>query len=152
MLDAQLKARLEQRGVDASAAIPGAAFAAALPSPAPAAWVEATIRLAMQFAHGTTTRTASGLAVALAEEVLRAMLIGKIKVVVGMILFATVLVTGVVTWARQEEKKAWTGFLSRSPPRPRSRSRKPRFRLSSSRSERSSAPCVGSSATSKAGR
>jgi RNA polymerase sigma factor (sigma-70 family) len=103
---ARLKARLEQRGVDASAAIPGAALAAAPPSPAPAAWVEPTTRLAMEFSRGTTTRTAAGLAVALAEEVLRAMLIGKIKVLAGMILIATVLATGVIAWAKSHATRA----------------------------------------------
>jgi peroxiredoxin len=80
--------------------------APAPPSPAPPAWIEATTRLAMEFSHGTPTKTAASLAVALAEEVLRAMLIGKLKVLAGMILFATVLATGVVTWARSQATRA----------------------------------------------
>ncbi len=101
---AKLKARLERRGVDASLAIPGAAFGGP-PSPAPAAWVEATVRMAVPFVQGTVRETAAAPVVGLAEEVLRAMLFGKVKVLVGMILFAAVLVTGVASWARQEPKK-----------------------------------------------
>ncbi len=101
---AKLKARLERRGVDASMAIPGAAFGGT-PSPAPAAWVEATVRLTMRFTHGSAAKGAAGcMSAYLAEKVLRAMMIGKIKVVVGMIVFATFLAVGAMTWARQDGK------------------------------------------------
>ena len=115
---AKLKVRLERRGIDASVAIPGVAFTAAPLSPAPAAWVEATIRLAMRFTHGNAARgAASSMPAVLAEKVLRAMLIGKIKVVVGVILFATFLAAGAMTWARPHEKTTSpTATVEAAPP------------------------------------
>ncbi len=102
---AKLKARLEQRGVDASAAIPGAGSTVVQPPSAPVAWVDTTVRMAVQYSHETTTSTVAGMAVTLAEELLRVMLIAKLRVAAGMILLIAVLVTGVSAWARQEANK-----------------------------------------------
>ena len=60
----------------------------------------------MPFTHGTATTAAGSLAVALAEEVSRAMFIGKIKVGAAMILIASVLVTGLAAWVAQEASKS----------------------------------------------
>ncbi|MFI5459123.1 MAG: RNA polymerase sigma factor, partial [Isosphaerales bacterium] len=100
---AKLKARLEVRGVNASAAISGAAFTAAPSVPALAAWAATTVRLAVRFPHTSAAKGAPGsVPAAVAEEVLRAMLIGKIKILVGMILLATVLVARGATGPRDE--------------------------------------------------
>ena len=67
---AKLKARLEKRGVGLVAAFGGADHLALQSPRSPAAWVEATVRLAMPFAQGNspTTAGASAAAVVLAEK------------------------------------------------------------------------------------
>src|SRR5207244_5512198 len=64
-------------------------------APAPAAWAEATVHAALQFTtEGMTATAGASVAAALAEEVLQAMWLTKVKAVLGMTLVATVLVLG----------------------------------------------------------
>ncbi len=98
----KLKARLEQRGVDVSAAIPAGASAGLPPPPAPPAWAEATVRLGMQFARGSAAGSA---AAGLAEEFVRAIVGSRMKAAFGMILFAALLVGGASTWAAKQGQK-----------------------------------------------
>ncbi|MFI5387336.1 MAG: sigma-70 family RNA polymerase sigma factor [Fimbriimonadales bacterium] len=102
---AKLKARLTKRGVNLAAAFPEEALSASQHAAAPSAWAEATVRLAMQFtqANGSGAAAAAS-AAALAEEVLRAMLLTKLKIAVGTMLFAAVLISGAATWAQQQGK------------------------------------------------
>ncbi len=95
---AKLKSRLTKRGFELSAVLPDAGSGAQHFSPAPKAWAEATVRLAMQF----TQAKGSGAAAAFAEEVLRAMILTKLKVALGALACAAILVTGAATWGRQE--------------------------------------------------
>jgi Domain of unknown function (DUF4159)/Sigma-70, region 4 len=104
---AKLKARLTKRGFDRSDAFPGAVLWTQQLASAPGGWAEATVRLAMQFtqANGSVTgRTVT--AAALAEEVLRAMVLTKLTVALGTMLFAAVLISGAATWAQQQGKTA----------------------------------------------
>jgi RNA polymerase sigma factor (sigma-70 family) len=104
---AKLKSRLTTRGFEPSAIFLGARPGTQHLLPVPEAWVEATVRLAMEFAQGKglTLAGAGGLA-ALAEEVLKGMVLSKLKIVAGMVLFSAALVSGAATWARQEGNKA----------------------------------------------
>ena len=71
---AKLKTRLEKRGVGLSAIFAGANHLASQTCPAPQAWAEATVRLAMQFtqANGPAITAARTASVVLAEEAVRA--------------------------------------------------------------------------------
>ena len=100
---AKLKKRLTKRGFDRSDVFPGSALGTQLPASAPEAWAAATVRLAMRFTQAKGTSVAgTGSAATLAEEVLRAVVLTKLKVVLGTILFAAVLISGAATWARQQ--------------------------------------------------
>ena len=68
------------------------------------------MRLAMRFAHvsGSGGAGAASAAVILAEEVLRAMLLAKLKTALAVVLVAAVLVSGAATWARQGRTAAVT--------------------------------------------
>ena len=102
---AKLKARLDKQGIDFSAALLGAASGGRPFSAAPEAWSEATVRLALEFAHGNGPAIAvAGASAALAEEVLRAMLLTKLKVAIGSLYLAALLVSGAGAWARHEWK------------------------------------------------
>ncbi len=104
---ARLKTSLEKRGIDLSAAFPGVGLWNHQPFSAPPAWAEATVRLAMQFTQ-TNGSAAAGAAsaVALAEEVLRAMVLTKLKIAAGIILCAAALVSGAAAWAQQQGQPA----------------------------------------------
>jgi RNA polymerase sigma factor (sigma-70 family) len=104
---AKLKARLEKRGVGLPAAFPGANQLGGLPScPAPTAWCEATVRLGMHFAEGKGQAIAGAgtASVALAEEVVRALAVAKMKLAVGMIFSVALLVSGAAAWAMRERE------------------------------------------------
>ncbi len=104
---AKLKARLTKRGFDRSDAFLGAILWTQQPASAPEAWAEATVRLAMQFTQANGSGAAGTVsAAALAEEVLRAMVLTKLKVALGTILFAAVLISGAATWAQRQVKIA----------------------------------------------
>ncbi len=101
---AKLKARLEKRGLSLSPAFAGDSQLAIQHCPAPAAWAEATVKLAMQFtqSNGAAIAGASAATVALAEDVARAIVMSKLKAAAAMIFFAAVLVTGAAAWAMHD--------------------------------------------------
>jgi RNA polymerase sigma factor (sigma-70 family) len=99
---ARLKARLAGRDLELSATFPGTCLHAAQHPAAPPAWAEATVRLAMQFTNKSLPGTASAAAAALAEVVLRAMLLTKLKVASAAIVIAALVISGAATWARQQ--------------------------------------------------
>ena len=90
---AKLKTRLEKRGVGLSAIFAGANHLASQTCPAPQAWAEATVRLAMQFtqANGPAITAARTASVVLAEEAVRAIVLTKVKVIAAMILVSAIL-------------------------------------------------------------
>ena len=82
---AKLKARLTKRGFDHSDDSRQRSYGLNNRF-APEAWAEATVRLAMQFTQANGSSVAGTVsAAALAEEVLRAMVLTKLKVVLGTI-------------------------------------------------------------------
>ena len=103
---AKLKARLEKRGVSLSSAFAGDGHLALQSCPAPPAWAEATVKLSMQFTqgNGAAIAGASAAAVALVEEVARAIIMTKLKIAAAMIFFAAVLVTGAAAWAMHDRE------------------------------------------------
>ena len=104
---AKLRTRLGRTGVDPSAFLFGPAGGGQPFAAAPEAWSEATVRLALQFAHGKSLAiTVGGASAALAEEVLRAIVLTKLKVALGTFCLAALLATGAATWARHEWKIA----------------------------------------------
>jgi RNA polymerase sigma factor (sigma-70 family) len=98
---AKLKSRLTKRGFELSTLLTGTAPLTHQSSPAPKAWAEATVRLAMQFTRTKGLSMAAAPA-ALADEVLRAMVVTELKVALGALVCATLLVTGAATWDRHE--------------------------------------------------
>ncbi len=100
---ARLKARLKQRGLEFSG-FAGADHATTPLCPPPAAWTEATVNLAMRFAHKSSLGIANAAAATMAEEVLRAVVMTKLTLAAGVILVGLVLVSGAALWAGQERK------------------------------------------------
>jgi RNA polymerase sigma factor (sigma-70 family) len=102
----KLKARLEKRGLELSA-FGGMGHVAQQVGSPPPAWAEATVRLALGFTRGGSAAAAGAAATAnLAEEAVRSMTLGKLKLAVGMVLFAAVLAAGAATLARQVDQPA----------------------------------------------
>ncbi len=66
--------------------------------PAPQAWAEATVRLAMQFTQGKGPAFAGAASVALADEVVGAIVVTKLKLSAIVILAAGVLLSGATAW------------------------------------------------------
>ncbi len=101
---AKLKARLEKRGVGLSPAFAGANDVALQWCPAPQAWAETTVRVAMEFARGHVAATAGGHAasVLLAEVAVRALTLANARLALAMIFAVTVLISGAATWAMHE--------------------------------------------------
>ena len=100
----KLKIRLEQRGVSLAPIFAGANQVVHLPCPAPPAWCEATVRLAMPFADGKNQAIAGAGAasVVLAEQVVHALIVAKIKLAAATILSLALLISGAaaaVAWA-----------------------------------------------------
>ncbi|HKI38151.1 MAG TPA: sigma-70 family RNA polymerase sigma factor [Gemmataceae bacterium] len=87
----RLRGRLTRRGL----ALPAAGLTAVLaPSAAPAALVDATTQAAVVFASGQAAGPLTGQAVALAEGVVRAMMLSKAKVVAVVVLVLGALSLG----------------------------------------------------------
>jgi membrane fusion protein, heavy metal efflux system len=92
----RLRNRLTRRGLAAGAAIPGVILSATV---APAALVSSTVKAAVLFVSGQTTGALTGQAVNLAEGVVRAMVLTKVKTaaVVLLVLSASGLAAGLFT-------------------------------------------------------
>ncbi len=104
---AKLKARLEKRGVSLGAVFASESHIAFPACPAPPAWSESTVRLAMRFAEGKSAAIggAGTTSAILAEELVRAMVATKLKFAVAMILVSAVLVTGAAAWAMRDRNE-----------------------------------------------
>jgi cobalt-zinc-cadmium efflux system membrane fusion protein len=88
----RLRSCLTRRGLALSAA---GLVAVLAPSPTPAAWVHGTVKAAVLFASGQASRDAlSKPAIALAEGVLRAMVLSKLRIALGGLLILGVLGLG----------------------------------------------------------
>jgi RNA polymerase sigma factor (sigma-70 family) len=98
---AKLKTRLEKRGVGLFAVFAGATRVTLQSYPAPQAWAEATVRLALEFAQGRgrVIAGAGTTSVVLAEEVVRAIVLTKLKVAATVITVAFVSLSGGAGWA-----------------------------------------------------
>ena len=96
---AKLKSRLRKRGFEPAVVLSEAGRGTQHLAPTPEAWAEATIRLAMKFTRANAPAIVDGgVSAALAEETLKAMMLGKVKITAAMVLFAAVLVSAAVTW------------------------------------------------------
>jgi RNA polymerase sigma factor (sigma-70 family) len=90
-----LRARLTRRGVTLSGGALAATLARSAEGALPAVLVRSTVRSAVLFAAGhPAAGVASGRAAALTEGVLRAMRINRFRVVLGLLLAASVLAAG----------------------------------------------------------
>ena len=99
---AKLKTRLENQGADYSACLlTELALTVRQHAAAPQAWAEATVRLAMRFAQADSSGIAGAASAALAKEVLRVMVITKLKVAAGIALMTALLVSGAAVWGMQ---------------------------------------------------
>jgi RNA polymerase sigma factor (sigma-70 family) len=98
---AKLKVRLEKRGVGLSTVFVGANHVALQSCPAPQEWAEATVRMATQFSQGRIPAVGGpgAASVILAEEVVRGLVLAKMKVAVAMILSVALLVSSAAAWA-----------------------------------------------------
>ena len=85
---AKLKTRLEKRGVALPPVFAGVNQIGLQSCPAPSAWSEATVRLAMEFADGKgqAIAGAGAASVVLAEHIVRALVVAKLKFASAMIL------------------------------------------------------------------
>jgi RNA polymerase sigma factor (sigma-70 family) len=103
---AKLKTRLEKRGVSLAPVFAGVNQAHLHSCPAPSAWSEATVRLAMQFADGKgqAIAGAGAASVVLAEQIVRALVVAKLKLALAMILPLALLVSGAAALAIREPK------------------------------------------------
>ncbi len=103
---AKLKTRLEKRGVSLAPIFAGVNQVGLQSCPAPSAWSEATVRLAMQFADGKgqAIAGAGAASVVLAEQIVRALVVAKLKFAFAMILPLVLLVSGAAAWAIHEPK------------------------------------------------
>ena len=103
---AKLKTRLEKRGVSLAPIFAGANQVGLQTCPAPSAWSEATVRLAMQFADGKgqAIAGAGAASVVLAEQIVRALVVAKLRLALAMILPLTLLISGAAAWAIHEPK------------------------------------------------
>ncbi len=101
---AKLKARLEKRGVNLSAAIAGGNHVSLQSLPTSHDWAKTTVQLAMQFAQGQGPAVAGAAAVAvrLADEVVRGLGFARMKGAVAKILCVGVLVSSAAVWAIHE--------------------------------------------------
>ena len=111
----KLKTRLEKRGVGLSAVFAGAKQGAFQSCPAPPAWTEATVKLAMQFTQAKGPAIAGAASVALAEEVVRTIVLSKVKVVAAMILVSAILVTGAAAWVTHDRNDIAPPVVARAP-------------------------------------
>lgn len=102
---ARLKARLERRGIDLSAGFTGMPFGSLQHTPAPIAWAEPTVRLALEFAGTGSPAIAGSAAAVLAEEVLRAMVRAKLTGAAVTMLFGALVLSGAATWAIVERNR-----------------------------------------------
>jgi polysaccharide biosynthesis/export protein len=102
---ARLKARLEKRGAALSAGLLDAESVRPLASPAPPAWADATVKLAVPFSHGKagTVAAAGAVATKLAREVLRAGFLAKVKVAIALGFLMAAAITGAAAWTRRHE-------------------------------------------------
>ncbi len=102
---AKLKTRLEKRGVGLSSAFAALNQLGGLPScPAPQAWAEATVRMAVQFARVQAPAIGGAASAALAESVCRTIVLSKWKVGAAMTLFAAVFLSGATVLARRPHR------------------------------------------------
>ncbi len=103
---AKLKSGLEKRGLSLAPAFSCESHLGLQSCPAPQAWAEATVKLAMQFTHGNGSAIAgaSAAAIGLAEEVARAIIMTKLKITAAMIFCAAILCTGAAAWAMHERE------------------------------------------------
>ena len=103
---AKLKARLEKRDAGFGVAFAGENLSKLQACPVPSAWADATVRLAVQYAHGDglAIAGAGAAAVTLAEEIVRAAVMTKVSVAAVMIAFAFILVSGAAAWAMHGRK------------------------------------------------
>jgi hypothetical protein len=66
--------------------------------PTPSDWAERTARLAMQFASRSRSEITFAGSAAVAEDVLRAMLLAKLRIGAGLMLLSALLVSGAALW------------------------------------------------------
>jgi RNA polymerase sigma factor (sigma-70 family) len=102
---AKLKARLERRGLELSAFAQGVHGANQV-GPPQEAWTEATVKLAVCFAHKSSLGVAAAAPAALAEEVLKAMIMTKLTKTVAMILVGATMISATAALARHERQSA----------------------------------------------
>jgi RNA polymerase sigma factor (sigma-70 family) len=117
---ARLKARLPGKDIQLSATIPGLGLLTTQHAPAPPAWAEATVQLALRFAHQNGTRIASAgtVSAALAEEVLRAMVWTKIQAAAGVLLSVALLLSAAAAWRMEQREASPSATTNRPQPRP----------------------------------
>jgi RNA polymerase sigma factor (sigma-70 family) len=106
-----LRGRLTRRGVTLSAGLFATALAGQVsPAAIPATLISATVRAGLRFVAGRVAEGAlrSGKIAVLAEGVLKAMLLGQVKVVTGMLFVASLFAagTGVLTHRVLAERQA----------------------------------------------
>ncbi len=113
---AKLKARLERRGVEFSGL---AAARHILPSncPPPADWAEATVDMAMRFAGRRAGEAATSASAALAEEVVRAVVLGRLTRAAIILLVGALLISGAAAWVRRARKAVAPVVTARDEPK-----------------------------------
>ena len=107
----RLKSRLARRGLASDDAMLGAGFLREASAAVPAAWHKATVRVALDLINHTITAGAvSAAAGSLTHEVLKTMLVQKLKLATGAILVAGILAWGgaatLVSWGDEPGMKA----------------------------------------------
>jgi RNA polymerase sigma factor (sigma-70 family) len=99
----KLKARLTRRGLGLPFGLLDPGSSTTPLSPVSQDWAATTVRLALQFSQssrGARTVVARAASAALAEEVLRSMILNKLGGSVVLSLFVAALVTGAVAWSK----------------------------------------------------
>ena len=120
---AKLKTQLEKRSVGLPSAFTPANQSGGLPSfSAPQAWTEATVRMALEFAHAKTPAIGGTASVALAERICRTIVLSHWKVGATMTFLTAVFLSGATALAllpRTESRQAphFDGTSIPDPPR-----------------------------------
>jgi RNA polymerase sigma factor (sigma-70 family) len=127
----RLRERLARRGVTASAGLLGAAATPGMARAAvPASWAESTVRAATHFAAGPAATATAGSVpapvAALAEGVLRTMLVNKLKMTAAALLASGAVVAGAGVLAQQGSRDAPPSAPGRLQSRPAAPAEKPR--------------------------
>ncbi len=116
----RLRERLTKRGVAASAALLGVALTERLVHAAPAALVQATFRAGLEFASGAGGGAVSAKVLTLTQEVLRAMMIARLKTGAA-VLAATLMLLGggAVAYQSWAAERPGTESRGQTPAEPR---------------------------------